>query len=49
MIAYRSGVIHNVSSSFKVLIKGGLVIHVPVYVESIAPDISILESGFSFG
>jgi hypothetical protein len=40
---YRSSIIHNLSTSFKVLIKGGLVINVPISAESIAPEVCILE------
>ena len=48
-VTYRSGIIHNISSAFKVLFKGGLIINVPVNAESIAPEIGILEPNFDFG
>ncbi len=41
--------IHTLNAAFKVVIRGGLVINVPISAESIAPDVSILEPTFAFG
>lgn len=49
MVTYKSNVIHEVNSSFKVVIRGGLIINVPFHAESVAPKISVVESNFNFG
>lgn len=49
MVTYKSNIIHEVNMSFKVIIRGGLIINVPFHAESVAPKISVLENGFNFG
>jgi hypothetical protein len=34
---YRSTLLHNLLSNFQILIRGGLIINVPIQAESVAP------------
>jgi hypothetical protein len=46
---YRSTLLHTLLSNFQILIRGGLIINVPIQAESVAPEVSIVENDFSFG
>jgi hypothetical protein len=48
-VTYRSTLIHCLISNFQILVRGGLIINVPIQAESIAPDVSIIENEFHFG
>lgn len=42
VVTYKSNIVHQVDSVFKVVIRGGLVINVPFHAESVAPKISVI-------
>lgn len=49
MVTYRNNAIQQINTSFKVIIRGGLIINMPIHAESVAPKISVLETSFNFG
>ncbi len=48
-ITYKSSVIQQLESSFKINIRGGLTINIPIVAESVAPNISLMEETYNFG
>lgn len=48
-ITYKSSIIQQVESFFKINIRGGLTINVPIVAESVAPNIRLEEEIYNFG
>ena len=42
-MTYKSNLIKSIESSFKINIRGGLTINVPISAESVAPNIKVAE------
>lgn len=48
-VTYKSSIIQQVESSFKIKVRGGLTINVPIIAESVAPNIRLMEESYNFG
>ena len=48
-MTYKSSIIQQVDSFFKINIRGGLTINIPVTAESVAPNIRLQEGSYNFG
>ena len=48
-VTYKSSIIQQVDSCFKINIRGGLTINVPIIAESVAPNIRLMEDSYNFG
>ena len=49
MVTYKSSIIQQIDSFFKINIRAGLTINVPVQAESVAPNIRLQQEGYNFG